>query len=101
MKVQLGEIERYICACRISLETVLSRDCILVGLISNGDTRDVDDGKNVIWKCNFAFLLSFLDYFKSLDLKNAHYPWNFIDKSNLEIERKKRKFVVKWSRFLF
>ena len=33
--------------------------------------HDVDGSENVIWKCNFAFLQSFLNYSKSLRLKKG------------------------------
>ena len=35
--------------------------------------HDVDGSENVIWKCNFAFLQSFLNYSKSLRLQNVFF----------------------------
>ena len=50
---------------------------------------DVDDIENVIWKCNVAFLQSFLGYSKSFGLqRKKKLSCNSVDKSGLEMERK-------------
>ena len=42
--------------------------CKLIGSLSK---HDVDGCESVIWKCNFAFLISVFNYSKSLCLKNV------------------------------
>ena len=48
----------------------LRRGC-LSSLIRSLRKHDVDGSENVIWKCHFAFLQSFLNYSKSLRLQNV------------------------------
>ena len=43
----------------------------ILEVIGSLSRHDVDGSKNVIWKCNFAFLQSFFNYSKSLCLKNV------------------------------
>ena len=45
--------------------------CSLQQIIGSLSRHDVDGSKNVIWKCNFAFLQSFFNYSKTLCLKKC------------------------------
>jgi len=58
--------------------------------------RRCHDSKNVTWKCNFSFLLSFILYSKSFGLQNVYeIHWNWIAKGDLEMDERYAKFVVK------
>ena len=46
------------------------RPCLLGSLREH----DVDGSENFFWKCNLAFLQSFLNYSKSLRLQSVFYP---------------------------
>ena len=56
------------------LPSIVELRIVLLGSLSK---HDVDDSKNVIWKCNFAFLQSSLNYSKSLRSQNVFkLSWN-------------------------
>ena len=60
---------------RIRVESV--QNCCVSLLIGSLSKHDVGGSENVIWKCNFTFLQSFFNYYKSSCLKNVFYLfWN-------------------------
>ena len=61
---------------------------------------DLAGSKNAIWKCNIAFLQSFLNYSKSLRLQNMSQPllWNYCGTSASEVRRQNWTFGIICSR---
>ena len=61
--------------------------------------HDGADNENIIWKCNFPFLQSFLNYSKSSRLQNVfQLSWNQIGTSAWEMNRRSWAFIIICSR---